>query len=567
MKKGTPFILLALISSCTWFHATKKQSTVPYPNNPYYLYLAGRWAVMKGDIDRGIKLYEKLIQIEPEHTQVILELAGLYFENKKDPIKTYSLLKKVIVLEPENVEVLMSAGELAMALNKLKDAEDLFLKVLSIKSNQPDALLYLGSLKYYQRDFPSAKHYFNQVLVINPNSHLTYYYLANIALREGKLDDAKKYYEKAIEINPHFKNALLELARLYTFTDIDKAIELYNRILEYAPLMENLNIFEVRENLANLYISKNKYSEAVKQLEQVEGVSPAIEIKWKLGLLYLELQQYEKAEKEFNFILSIEPSNTKALLYHAYALINLGDEEKALKEFDKIPPLDPLYPNAQVQIALIYFSRKDTDKAFTILENLRKKGKTIVDVYYLLGSGYREVYRMEDSLKVLKEGYSYYPDNKDIVFLYCASLDEIGRIEESIKVLEEFIKKHNNDADALNFLGYTLLDHNLDIEKAEELLMKAYELKPDAPHIIDSVGWLYFKKGEMKKALEFIEKALNINPNDGIVWEHKGDILLKMGKIKDALKSYEEALTKNLRKKERKRIESKIEKIKSGVSP
>lgn len=563
MKKLLALILLTELSSCSFLHTQKRTIQIPQSNNPYYLYLAGRWAGMEGNVDRAIEFYEKLLKIEPGHTQTMLELATLYFEYKNNPEKTYSILKEVIAIEPQNIEVLMSAGELAMALNKLKEAEDIFLKVLSIESDHEDALLYLGSLKYYEKDYPKARHYFNQVLILNPNSHIAYYYLANIAVGEGKLDEARKYYEKAIEINPHFKNALLELARLYTLTDIDRAIELYNRILEYAPFMENIDIKQIRENLADLYISRNKYSEAVEQLEEVERSSPALDVKWKLGLLYLELENYEKAEREFKFILSLEPSNTRALLYHAYALYNLGEEEKAIEEFSKIPETDPLYPNAQVQIALINLLMKNRQRAFEILENLRKKNRTIPEVYHLLGSGYREENRIEDALNVLKEGYSLYPENKDIVFLYCATLDDNGRVEESIKVIEKFIQTHQNDADALNFLGYTLLDHDIDINRAEELIKKAYELNPSAPHIIDSMGWLYFKKDNLKKALELIDKALQANPEDGIVWEHKGDILIKMGKVEEALKSYEEALSKDLTKKERERIESKIEKIKS----
>jgi len=568
MKKVILCCLILLFSSCALIRQLKgKEESQPVePRNRYYYYLAGRWALMEGDVDSAIRFFEDFLRFEPFNTRAILELAGIYFERKRDIEKTYSLIKRALSIEPENTELLLSAAEIASARGKNDEALTYLEKVLSIDEKNEKALLYTGTIYLYRGELSKAKHYLNELVIVNPSSYLGYYYLAKVAVQEGKIEEAKRYYEKASEINPDFKTALFELAQLYSMTDIDKAIELYSELLETFPFLGKGDIKEIKNRLADLYISKGKYEEAVKQLEDVEKIFPGLDVKWKLGLLYFEMGDWESALREFEFVLTVSPDNKKALLYHAYCLNQLGDDERAIEEFSSFQPDDPLYELARFQMAGIYFERgteEGKEKGYQILEELRKRGKAMKDVYLVLGSGYREDYRLEEAKEVLKEGFTYYPDDVEMGLLYGAVLEELGDVNGAIEVVKKLLETQPENPDVLNFLGYTYLEYDMDIKEAERMIKKAYE-KSQEGYITDSVGFLYYKKGELNKALHYIHMALEKSPDDGEIWEHLGDIYLKMGNLKKAREAYSTALTKKLREKQRKRIEEKLKALESS---
>lgn len=575
--KGIIIFLCLLATSCSTLKGKTKKIVPLFPEkepeitieksrlNRYFYYLAGRWALMEGDVDFSIKCFEEFLRFEPFNTRVMLELASIYFERKKNIEKTYSLLKRAAEIDPQNVELLLSAAEIALAAGDTEGAIKYLTSVLTIDDRNERALIYMGTLHLFKGDIPKAKHYLTKVLTINPSSYIAYYYLAKAALQEKNIEEAKKYYEKATEINPRFREALLELAQLYSITDVDKAITLYSRLLEDVLILSLADIGEIKKRLADLYISKGEYGEALKELEEVENLSPGIDVKWKLGLLYFEMEKWEEALREFEFILTLTPKNEKALLYRALCLLEMEREEEALAEFSKFQPSSSLYEVARFQMAGIYFAEGTEEgkkRGYEILEELRGRGKTIKDVYLVLGAGYREDYRLEEAKGVLGEGFNYYPEDVEMGLLYGAVLEEMGDVEGAIEAAKKLLAIYPEDPDVLNFLGYTYLEYERDIHEAERMLKKALEKKPDAGYIIDSVGFLYYKKGNLQKALHYINLALEKSPDDGEIWEHLGDIYLKMGNLKKAREAYSTALTKKLRKKEEERIRRKLESIK-----
>ena len=113
------------------------------------------------------------------------------------------------------------------------------------------------------------------------------------------------------------------------------------------------------------------------------------------------------------------------------------------------------------------------------------------------------------------------------------------------KVVEAMYKVLDIDAwhaNALNYIGYTYAESGIMLDEAERLVKKALEIKPDSGHIMDSLGWVYYKRGEFGKAVVELEKATRLLPEDPIVMEHLGDAYLKNNSGHKALASYESAI-------------------------
>ena len=148
-----------------------------------------------------------------------------------------------------------------------------------------------------------------------------------------------------------------------------------------------------------------------------------------------------------------------------------------------------------------------------------------------------------------------------LYFRLGVAYDKKGDRTSCIKEMKNVIRLDPEDANALNYLGYTYADLGMNLEEAEDLIMRAMKFKPDDGYITDSLGWVYYKKGNYNKAITTLEKANTLVPNDPILLEHLGDAFFKALDNEKALEYYKRSL-KN-KKKNTEGLEIKIERLKN----
>ena len=128
---------------------------------------------------------------------------------------------------------------------------------------------------------------------------------------------------------------------------------------------------------------------------------------------------------------------------------------------------------------------------------------------------------------------------------------------EAMRTVISLDPKHAN---ALNYLGYTYADLGQNLDEAERLIKEALKYKPDDGYITDSLGWVYYKKGEFDKALKYLKKAIELVPDDPIMLEHMGDAYLKLDDKPNALKFYLKSL--KFKDKDTEALKEKIRQLK-----
>jgi len=124
--------------------------------------------------------------------------------------------------------------------------------------------------------------------------------------------------------------------------------------------------------------------------------------------------------------------------------------------------------------------------------------------------------------------------------------------------MEDVLEVDPEHANALNFIGYSWADKEINLDKAEEMIKKALEKKPDDGYIIDSLGWVYFKRGEYEKALIEIDKAYQKLPNDPTIAEHLGDVYAILKNYAKAKEHYERSITLEKDNEKKKIIKKKL---------
>ena len=97
------------------------------------------------------------------------------------------------------------------------------------------------------------------------------------------------------------------------------------------------------------------------------------------------------------------------------------------------------------------------------------------------------------------------------------------------------------------------------------MIQRALQLEPNDGFYIDSLGWVYFQKGDYARAVEQLERAVAITVDDPTIIEHLGDAYLKFGNFDLALSRYREAIQKSKEDDQVKRIRDKIEHLEKKI--
>jgi Flp pilus assembly protein TadD len=115
-----------------------------------------------------------------------------------------------------------------------------------------------------------------------------------------------------------------------------------------------------------------------------------------------------------------------------------------------------------------------------------------------------------------------------------------------------------SNAPALNYLGYTYAESGKRLDEAEKLIKRALNIEPEDGFYVDSLGWVYYQKGEYQKAVDQLERAVNLTGSDPTITEHLGDAYDKVGKIRDARHEYQDALKRTQDTDQAERLKTKI---------
>ena len=155
--------------------------------------------------------------------------------------------------------------------------------------------------------------------------------------------------------------------------------------------------------------------------------------------------------------------------------------------------------------------------------------------------------------------------NDQAHFQLGALYDETKNKEKSIANMKKAIELNPKNAAALNYLGYTWAEMGVRLDEAESLIQEALKIEPNDGFYIDSLGWVYYQKGDYNQAVELLERAVEITVDDPTIIEHLADAYEKAGKADRAVSRYREALKKTKEDEQVKRIRDKIQRLERKI--
>lgn len=393
--------------------------------------------------------------------------------------------------------------------------------IVKKEPSNPHALIALAYLKIQTNEIEEVSHLTSKALDAKPDSTIAIELQAKlISHSKGSDLPAIDYLEESLSKYPKDERLRMFLSSALVDNNL------------YSKAKEHLNILETSEPykgqalflLSEIYILENNYDLAIKNLEKSTHIKEVSgKSKYMLGQIY-ELQG--KADIAIERYLSVEDEVLQ--LASIMRAVNLQKSQGKYEEaLDSLALANPQTLPEQKQILLL-----ELDLLIT-LDNVEKA-----------------MFLVNHALKALPN---------DIDFLYMRSImaNKLNQPTVAENDLNKILSLNPNHANALNILGYTLSSQKERHEEALVYLNRAVKISPNNPNIMDSMGLLLFRMGQLQDSLSWLEKAYSMQPEANIAL-HLSEVLYALGKHKKALDVIDDAISKSPNNSELKRMKDKI---------
>jgi tetratricopeptide (TPR) repeat protein len=193
----------------------------------------------------------------------------------------------------------------------------------------------------------------------------------------------------------------------------------------------------------------------------------------------------------------------------------------------------------------LYTSQNKIDLATREFEIALKKAAGLnpknADIYKSLGAIYVKQSKLKEAEGMFRMAADLVPNDAEIHFYLGTIYNELKNYSLAEKEFSRATELNPDFHEALNSLGYLLVEQSKDLERAGQLIRKALVSDPDNGAYVDSLGWYYFKKGNLQEALKEVSRASALI-EDPVVYEHLGDIYLKLGDPEKARLNWQKSL-------------------------
>jgi predicted Zn-dependent protease len=508
------FSSLVILCSLLIFFG-EKFSLADSKEEAYYYFLLSQ--IVAKDSAEAEAYLQKAVKLERKSLYLKKVLMAYYLENKKLE-EARDLGENLYKKNPYDKEIVWLLSRVYLQENRPNRAIMILEKYLEKEPKDQEILSFLISLFLQQREWDQALLKLDQLEKMHPQNYAIFLFKARIYREKEDYKAAEKAYLKAIELSPDNKPLILEALQFF----------------------ESISDKEEIEKILIDYLVKNPEDKDFLRL--------------LLGF-YLEQKDFEKSENLLKSYLEKHKDQPEFLFYLGLILEYKDKNNEALKIYKEIPPGSPWYIEAQRRIFEI-LKRKNLEEAKTYLKELRKVDYKEKSFFVFLSNAYESVDLCEKGAEIAKTGLINYPEDPDLILALASNYACLENYEEVLKIVEPLMKRFPEDAYVLNFVGYSLVELNRDLDRAENLLLKANELKPEDPYILDSLGWLYYKKGDYEKARTYLEKAVEkLKVDEPEIWAHLGEIYLKLGNKEKACELFKKAHQKTIHQREKKNLE------------
>ena len=447
-------------------------------------------------------------------------------------------------VHPKSVSAHQYSLQIFIALNRLPEAQQSLEKLIALTPKDELA----NTIKSLPRSFARATNKHQAALVLesaleplkNSKTHgvAVWSTLGQMHLIAQERQEALKCGIKAHQVDP------LALEPLWLALGLmeQRMIEAENFL---SPLMlQKPNPYpqEVSFAYARVFLETDRLNEGIQVLTQLTQEHPNFASAWLfLGSAHAEKGLGDQAQSSWKHYLALEspqnplPPREKAQAYLGLAQLSTkkGDLTESLKWLDQIE--DPnLWVSAQIQKALVLNKKGDFKAAEELVSalprNTPEASRTRVMAMVQIA---RDQRRFDLALELLEKAVIDRPLDDDLAYELGMAYEKLNRLEAMEKILKSITVRSPNNYAAFNALGYSWADRSLKLPEAKNLIVKALEMAPEDPFIMDSLGWVEFRLGHLKEALAILKQAHHLRADSDIA-AHLAEVMHALGQKREA---------------------------------
>jgi Flp pilus assembly protein TadD len=411
-------------------------------------------------------------------------------------------LQRAASADPMSASIQAEIAGVQFRENRRDEAEKAAQAALTLDANNPEAHRILGFLYTGRIDAAPAR------------SAQAADAAENIRQAISHLEVAAASPASATDIN-----VFLTLGRLYLRNgDADKAVQALSRVVNLNP-----NFVQGRLSLAQAFVASNNVDGAITTLAEIVDDEPRVAA--TLGQYLERAGRPLEAAEAYGKALEVSPNNRDIKFRRAAALFSameFAESAEAAAEAQLEHPDDTRFPRLRAQALLEVGA---SGRAIDVLEPVARANPTDNIVQFALADLYNDA----------------------------------GRFPDAERVARQVVMREPNNAGALNYLGYLLADKGQQLDEAITLVRKALEIEPENPSYLDSLGWAYFRKGDVPQAQRYLAPAADKLPTNSVIQDHMGDLWAKMGRWQEAVNAWTKALDGDGDSIDRAVIEKKVQ--------
>jgi len=428
-------------------------------------------------------------------------------------------------LDPGSVAARESAARSMLNIGDYAGAEFQILEILDMMDDSTEAWVRVSNLLARSADPERADAILAQILASRGNvDHAEALYArSQLAVRSGNMEQAFELVRRAVELDPERVEFLAWAGRIALNLNLaETGLEYIKRAWQLDPDEHDLAL--AYADLLTRTGDPDSAREVMKAMTQTPDVMLS------RILLELAVRQRPAAESLFAEFEEMEFDDLQEKrFYQAQAAEALGLPQRAIELYGGVDSGRHAL-GAAIRRAELIAGGGDIQLARRELAEMRLQPQEVVIEESWLAEAriLREAGQRDEAFHVLDLALKQLPGAIQVLYSHALLAAELGWVDIAENDLRTVISAQPENAAALNALGYTLADQTERYEEAEALIRQAYILQPDEASIIDSMGWIAYRRGRLGESADFLRRAWALDKNPEIS-AHLGEVLWMSG--------------------------------------
>ncbi|MFN3764343.1 MAG: tetratricopeptide repeat protein [Aliihoeflea sp.] len=497
-------------------------------------YLAARAAEVDNDIDRAIAYYQRALSFSPTDEAIQQSLMMLLISRGdfEEALPLAEDLREVPDIERFSklalaVDAIRSGeGEEALGLLEFEQESDLDRLITSVMRAWIEA--GLGDLDAALARLDGVEGPPWYALFVD-------YHRALIAAEAGRDDVAEQAFSAAtvsLEAGGAAPEVFLRAHEAYARFraangDDGTALDILAKADELAP--DRVTVVALRE--------------AIEGGEEISPLVAGTEAGASEILLNLSTALNRGGGEAFvrlylNYALALQPTSDAVLLQLGGIAEMQRKAEEAIEIYGRIAEDSPIRQVSELQVGLNLADLDRHEEAVEHLEPLLEAAPDDRRAYLALGGVYASQQKFAEAAEVYDRAVARIetPEAADWNLYYQRGIayERIKQWDKAEPNFNQALELYPDHPQVMNYLGYSWVDMNMNLEEGLALIQKAVDLRPSDGHIVDSLGWAYYRLGRFEEAVTELERAVSLMPSDAILNDHLGDAYWKVGRRLEA---------------------------------